>query len=46
MWEFREDGGGAPGARLLNIRKGEGEPFTASIATKVNPGDITVYRGT
>jgi hypothetical protein len=41
MWEFREDGGG----RLLNIRKGEGEPFQASVASKVNPGDITVYRG-
>ena len=41
MWEFREDGG----TRLLNIRKGEGEPFQASLAAKINPGDITVYRG-
>jgi hypothetical protein len=41
MWEFREDGG----KRLLTVRKGEGEPFTASIGTLVNPGDITVYRG-
>jgi hypothetical protein len=40
MWEFREDGG----KRLLNVRKGEGEPFTASLATLVNAGDITVYR--
>ncbi len=45
LWEFREDGGGAPWARLIHIRKGEGEPFAASVATKVNPGDITVYRG-
>jgi hypothetical protein len=42
MWEFREDGGN----RLLNIRKAEGEPFTASLATLVNAGDITVYRET
>ena len=40
MWEFREDGG----KRLLTIKKGEGEPFSASLATIVNPGDITVYR--
>ena len=40
MWEFREDGG----KRLLNVRKGEGEPFTASLAALVNPGDITVFR--
>jgi hypothetical protein len=42
LWEFREDGG----KRLLTVRKGEGEPFTASIGTVVNPGDITVYRPT
>ena len=42
MWEFREDGG----KRLLTVRKGEGEPFTASVATRVNPGDVTVYRAT
>ena len=41
MWEFREDGG----SRLLSVRKGESEPFAASVAVKVNPGDITVYRG-
>jgi hypothetical protein len=40
MWEFREDGGN----RLLDIRKGEGEPFTASVAALVNAGDITIYR--
>ncbi len=42
LWEFREDGG----KRLLTIRKGEGEPFAASVGTVVNPGDITVYRPT
>ena len=41
MWEFREDGGN----RLLTLRKGEREPFSASVSTKIHPGDITVYRG-
>ena len=41
MWEFREDGGN----RVLTVKKGEGEPFTASLGTKVNPGDITIFRG-
>jgi hypothetical protein len=41
MWEFREDGGN----RLLTVKKGEGEPFAASIATRINPGDITIFRG-
>jgi hypothetical protein len=41
MWEFREDGGN----RILTVRKGEGEPFTVSLGTRVNPGDITLYRG-
>ena len=41
LWEFREDGG----KRLLNVRKGEGEPFTASLSALVNAGDITVFRG-
>jgi hypothetical protein len=40
LWEFREEGG----KRVITIRKGEGEPFTASLGTLVNPGDITVYR--
>jgi hypothetical protein len=40
MWEFREDGGN----RLLMIKKGEREPFAASIAVRINPEDITVYR--
>jgi hypothetical protein len=42
MWEFREDGGN----RLLTVKKGEREPFSASIAVKINPGDITIYRAT
>jgi hypothetical protein len=42
MWEFREEGG----KRLITVRKGEGEPFAASLATLVNAGDITVYRST
>ena len=42
MWEFREDGGN----RILTVKKGEREPFSASIAVKINPGDITVYRAT
>src|ERR1044071_7298392 len=41
MWEFREDGGN----RELTVRKGEGEPFTVSLGTRVNPGDITIFRG-
>jgi hypothetical protein len=39
-WEFVEDGG----QRYLSIRKREGEPFSASVAVKLNPADITVYR--
>jgi hypothetical protein len=39
-WEFEEEGG----ARFLSVRKREGEPFSAAIAVKLNPGDITVYR--
>ena len=31
--------------RFLNIRKFEGEPFTAAIWVDVEPTDITVYRG-
>ncbi len=40
-WLFQEQGG----KRLLAIRKYESEPFTAAILQKVNPGDITVFRG-
>ena len=39
-WEFMEEGG----QRYLAIRKREGEPFSASVAVKLNPADITVYR--
>jgi hypothetical protein len=40
-WEFAEQGGD----RFLQIRKLEGEPFSGFIVNKVNPGDVTVYRG-
>ncbi|HVV46495.1 MAG TPA: hypothetical protein VHC72_14880 [Bryobacteraceae bacterium] len=40
-WEFHEQ----DGKRYLNIRKFEGEPFTASIRVRVEPSDITVFRG-
>lgn len=40
-WLFQEQGG----KRLLAIRKYESEPFTAAILQKVNPGDVTVFRG-
>jgi hypothetical protein len=39
-WEFIEE----TGQRYLSIRKKEGEPFSASVAVKLNPADITVYR--
>ena len=39
-WEFIEDGG----ARYLSIRKREGEPFSAGVAVKLNPADITIFR--
>ena len=39
-WEFREE----TGNRYMSVRKREGEPFTASVAVKLNPADITVYR--
>ncbi|HUO29377.1 MAG TPA: hypothetical protein VMU80_09180 [Bryobacteraceae bacterium] len=39
-WEFAEDGG----QRYLAVRKREGEPFTAALAVKLNPADITVFR--
>lgn len=39
-WEFIEEGG----QRFLSVRKREGEPFTAAVAVKLNPADITVFR--
>jgi hypothetical protein len=39
-WEFLTQ----DGKRLLGIRKAEGEPFTVTLYTAVNPGDVTVYR--
>ena len=39
-WEFREE----TGNRYLAIRKKEGEPFSASVAVKLNPADIAVFR--
>jgi len=39
-WEFVEE----TGQRYLAIRKREGEPFGASLAVKLNPADITVFR--
>lgn len=40
-WQFQEQ----EGQRFMNIRKYQGEPFTASIYTRTEPGDITIYRG-
>jgi hypothetical protein len=40
-WEFHEQ----DGKRWMVIRKFEGEPFTAAIRVKVEPGDVTVFRG-
>ena len=39
-WEFLTQ----DGKRLLGIRKAEGEPFTVTLYTWINAGDITVYR--
>lgn len=39
-WEYIEE----TGQRYLSIRKREGEPFSASVAVKLNPADITVFR--
>jgi len=39
-WEFIEE----TGQRYLSIRKREGEPFSASVAVKLNPADIAVFR--
>ena len=40
-WQFQEQGG----KRFISFRKLEGQPFTASIWTKVEASDITVFRG-
>jgi hypothetical protein len=39
-WEFFTQ----DAKRLLGIRKAEGEPFTVTVYTWINPGDVTVYR--
>lgn len=40
-WQFQEQ----DGKRFLQVRKFEGEPFTASIWVTVSPRDVTVFRG-
>jgi hypothetical protein len=40
-WQFQEQNG----KRFLSVRKFEGEPFVASIWVRVEPSDITVFRG-
>lgn len=40
-WDFQEENG----SRFLYVRKPEAEPFTGSMLMRVNPADITVYRG-
>ncbi len=40
-WQFQEESGDS----VLTIKKFEGQPFQATLSQKVNPGDITVYRG-
>jgi hypothetical protein len=40
-WQFQEQ----DGHRFLSIRKYQGEPFSASIWNKTEPGDISVFRG-
>jgi len=40
-WQFQEQ----DGKRYLSVRKFEGEPFTAFIRVRVEPTDITVFRG-
>lgn len=39
-WQFQEQ----DTPRFLSIRKFEGEPFSATLWTKIEPTDITVYR--
>jgi hypothetical protein len=40
-WQFHEQGGN----RFLVFNKYEEEPFVAALWTRVNPGEITVFRG-
>lgn len=40
-WEFHEQ----DGKRYMAIRKFEGQPFVAIIRVKIEPTDITVFRG-
>lgn len=40
-WQFQEQ----DSPRFLSIRKFQGEPFVATLWTKIEPADITVYRG-
>jgi hypothetical protein len=40
QWQFADEKG-----NFLTVRKSEGQPFAAYVSQKVNPGDITVYRG-
>jgi len=40
-WQFQEQ----DGKRYLGVRKFEGEPFTASIWIRVEPTDVSVFRG-
>ena len=40
-WEFREQGG----AGIVGVRKEQSEPFTVTLFTGIQPGDVTVYRG-
>ena len=40
-WQFHEQ----DGKRYLSVRKFEGEPFAANIWVRVEPTDITVFRG-
>ncbi len=39
-WLFEEEGG----KWVTLIRKGEGDGFTASVARKLDPADVTIYR--
>ena len=41
-WRFQEQ----DGKRYMTVRKAEGQPFEATIWTKIEPGDITVFRST